>query len=97
MPAILGAAREAITEFLLTLKPALIESDKQTPPTPSLKHLKDMGVPVVDNELFMQSLAGLTGRRQLLNTLVHNEGWTWKQVWPDSLNVTTTTAEMSLV
>jgi hypothetical protein len=89
----LGAAREAITEFLQTLKPALIEPAADEPPPPSLKMLKDMGVPVVDDELFKQSLVGLKSRRRLLLALVRNEGWTWKAVWPEGLSVMTSTAE----
>jgi hypothetical protein len=78
----LGAVREAITEFLQTLEPALIKVSLTDPPPPSLKQLKDMGVPVVDDELFSQSLLPLTTRRRLLHTLVRNEGWTWDAVWP---------------
>jgi hypothetical protein len=78
----LGAAREAITEFLQTLGPALIEPAQDTPPAPSLKMLRDMGVPVVDDELFQQSLVGMASRRRQLHALVRNEGWTWTAVWP---------------
>ena len=79
----LGAAREAITEFLKTLEPALIAPAKDDPPPPSLKMLKDMGVPVVDDELFKKSLTTLTDRRRMLHALVRNEGWTWAAVWPE--------------
>ncbi len=78
----LGAVREAITEFLDTLKPALITASQTDPPPPSLKILNDMGVPVVDDDLFSQSLAPLANRRRLLHALVQNEGWTWDAVWP---------------
>jgi hypothetical protein len=81
----LGAAREAITEYLNTLKPALIFPDKQTPPVPSLQSLRDMGIPVVDDDLFEASLAALAARRRMLLALVRNEGWTWDAVWPPSL------------
>jgi hypothetical protein len=86
----LGAAREAITEFLQTLKPALINPADDEPPVPSLKGLKEMGVPVVDDELFSQSLHGLKARRRLLLALVRNEGWTWKAVWPEGLSIMAT-------
>ena len=46
--------------------------------------LKEMGVPVVDDELFKQSLAVMTDRRRMLHALVKNEGWTWDAVWPKS-------------
>jgi hypothetical protein len=78
----LGASRMAITEFLNTLEPALIAPSKDDPPPPSLKPLKDMGIPVVDDELFSQALAPLAQRRRLLHALVRNEGWTWHAVWP---------------
>jgi hypothetical protein len=80
----LGAARESITEFLNTLAPALIEPAKNDPPLPSLKELRDMGVPVVEDAVFKQALAGLASRRRLLLALVHNEGWEWDAVWPES-------------
>lgn len=78
----LGAVRTAITEFLQTLQPALIEPEEQAPPLPSLKTLRDMGVPAVDDALFAESLGGLSDRRKLLHALVRNEGWTWQTVWP---------------
>jgi Ion channel len=78
----LGAARQAITEFLQTVEPALIAPSNDDPPPPSLKMLKDMGVPVVDDDLFQQSLAVMTDRRRMLHALVRNEGWTWDAVWP---------------
>jgi hypothetical protein len=78
----LGAARQAITEFLQTLEPALIAASKDDPPAPSLKLLRDMGVSVVDDELFRQSLAVVAERRRMLHALVRNEGWTWEAVWP---------------
>ena len=78
----LGAAREAISQFLLTLKPALIEPAKEVPPAPSLRPLRDAGVPVVEDHLFEAAVTGLAARRKLLLALVHNEGWTWDEVWP---------------
>lgn len=78
----LGAARESITEFLSTLRPALIQPATADPPEPSLAALRDIAVPVVDDALFKSALAPLAERRRLLLTLVRNEGWTWESVWP---------------
>ncbi|HWE95877.1 MAG TPA: potassium channel family protein [Tepidisphaeraceae bacterium] len=78
----LGAAREAITEFLMTLKPALIAPAAEVPPSPSLRSLRDSGVPVVDDHLFEAAVGSLSSRRRLLLALVQNEGWTWDEVWP---------------
>src|SRR4051794_6163285 len=78
----LGAAREAITEFLNTLAPALIYPAADSPPKPSLQSLRDLGIPAVDDELFEASLSGLAERRRLLLALVRNEGWDWDAVWP---------------
>jgi hypothetical protein len=78
----LGAAREAITEFLQTLESAKITPTVDDPPPPSLAKLKAMGVPVVDDELFAQSLVPMRDRRKMLFALVKNEGWTWSAVWP---------------
>ena len=88
----LGAARESITVFLQTLEQALIDPAKDVPPSPSLKELRESGVPVVDDSLFEAALVGLAERRKLLLALVHNEGWTWQAVWPKetaTLNVLT--------
>ncbi|MDB5302564.1 MAG: Ion transport 2 domain protein [Phycisphaerales bacterium] len=81
----LGAARESITEFLQTLKPALIAPAAEVPPSPSLQALRESGVPVVEDELFEAAVAALAGRRKLLLALVLNEGWTWDEVWPVKL------------
>ncbi len=78
----LGAARESITEFLSTLRPALIEPASADPPEPSLAPLREIAVPVVDDALFKSALASLAERRRLLLSLVRNEGWTWQAVWP---------------
>jgi hypothetical protein len=78
----LGAAREAITEFLNTLAPALIYPAADSPPSPSLQPLRDLGLPAVDDELFEASLASVKDRRRLLLALVRNEGWDWDAVWP---------------
>lgn len=78
----LGAAREAITEYLNTMAPALIYPAADSPPTPSLQSLRDLGIPAVDDELFEASLASVADRRRLLLALVRNEGWDWDAVWP---------------
>jgi hypothetical protein len=84
----LGAAREAITEYLNTLRPALIFPARDTPPSPSLQALRDVGVPAVDDALFEAALASLSERRRLLLALVRNEGWTWDAVWPPAADPT---------
>jgi Ion channel len=78
----LGAAREAITEFLNTLAPALIFPAADSPPTPSLQPLRDLGVPAVEDDLFEASLSAVAERRRMLLALVRNEGWDWDAVWP---------------
>ncbi len=78
----LGAARESIDEFLKTLKPALVDTGVSVPPSPSLSHLRDAGVPVVDDSLFAEAVVGLSERRRMLSALVVNEGWNWESVWP---------------
>ena len=80
----LGAARESITSYLDTLKPALILPAKAAPPPPSLDNLRGMGVPVVGDELFARAIALLSERRQLLLSMVINEGWDWSAVWPET-------------
>jgi hypothetical protein len=78
----LGAAREAITEYLNTMAPALIYPAADNPPTPSLQPLRDLGLPAVEDDLFEASLSAVADRRRLLLALVRNEGWGWDAVWP---------------
>ncbi|MDB5290696.1 MAG: Ion transport 2 domain protein, partial [Phycisphaerales bacterium] len=84
----LGAARESISEYLQTLKPALIAPAAQVPPPPSLRSLRESGVPVVEDGLFETAVAALASRRRLLLAIVLNEGWTWDDVWPAKLGLT---------
>jgi len=77
----LGAAREAISEFLQTLKKGLVTSAAEAPPNPSLKSLREVGIPAVDETIFNSALKGVAARRKLLLALVRNEGWTWDDVW----------------
>jgi hypothetical protein len=80
----LGAARESITSYLDTLRPALVVPSRGAPPPPSLDNLRGMGVPVVGDELFARAMALMSERRQLLLSMVANEGWDWSAVWPES-------------
>lgn len=85
----LGAVREAISEYIVTLKPVLmLVYDDGDPPVPSLAPLREIGLPVVDDATFTKALEGQTERRCLLRKLARIEGWTWDAVWPKNIDLT---------
>jgi hypothetical protein len=85
----LGAVREAISEYILTLKPVLqFVYDEGYPPVPSLAALREVGLPVVDDATFAAALANQTERRLLLRKLARIEGWAWESVWPQQIDLT---------
>ncbi len=85
----LGAVREAISEYIVTLKPVLmLVYDDGDPPVPSLAPLREIGLPVVDDATYAKALEGQTERRRLLRKLARIEGWTWDAVWPKNIDLT---------
>ncbi len=85
----LGAVREAISEYIVTLKPLLLlVYDDGDPPVPSLAPLREIGLPVVDDATFAKALENQTERRRLLRKLARIEGWTWDAVWPNKIDLT---------
>ena len=69
--------RQVITEFLETLSSIYIDAEDEAPPAPELTPLRERGLPVVSNEVFVARVAELEKRRRLLEALVCNDGWSW--------------------
>jgi hypothetical protein len=73
---------EALTQFLNTLGSAFVDAAETPPPPPSLNRLRNAGLDVVSDEEYADFLKAHDQRRALLLGLVHNDGWTWADVWP---------------
>lgn len=72
----------ALTHFLDTLQSAFIEPAEEEPPLPSLRRLREAGIPVVDDTTFAERVADLAERRRLLLALVRKDARSWDDVWP---------------
>lgn len=72
--------RQAIAEFLSTLKEAHLEPEGEPPPPPKLDALREAGIATVPDEEFRELLDSLGERRRLLLGLVQQEGWSWDDV-----------------
>jgi len=84
----LGAMREVINEYLVTIKPIFqYVQDGSDPPLPSLEPLRELGIPVVDDETFDVAIANMAERRRLLGKLAALEGWTWQDIWPKKIDL----------
>jgi Ion channel len=87
----LGAMREVISEYLITVKPIFqYVHDDADPPLPSLEPLRELGIPVVDDETFDAAIAVMQERRRLLGKLATLEGWTWQDIWPEKIDLIAT-------
>jgi hypothetical protein len=72
--------RQAVAEFLSTLKEAHLKPEGEPPPHPELGPLREAGIGTVSDEEFRKSLESLDERRRLLLGLVQQEGWSWEDV-----------------
>jgi hypothetical protein len=70
--------RSSITKFLTTLGSLSPQETSDAPPAPSLDRLRTHGIPIVDDEDFLEEVQELADRRRLLLAMVYSEGWTWE-------------------
>jgi hypothetical protein len=78
-PAILTSARATIRSYLTTLSSDSDYVADHVPPAPDLESLRRAGLPVVNEEAFMESLTELAHRRKLLLGLVEHNSFRWPQ------------------
>lgn len=71
--------RRTITEELSTLRAIYVEPG-EVPPAPNLEHLRELGLPLVSQDLFEERLEEIAERRCLLAAFVTNDGWSWTDV-----------------
>ena len=69
--------RRGVTTMLDTLETASYRDDPGVPPPPSLRPLREAGVPVVSDQTFAERLYDLDERRRSLAVLVAMDGWAW--------------------
>jgi hypothetical protein len=72
--------RQAVSEFLSTLKEAHLKPENAAPPRPKLDGLREAGIATVSDDEFRGALESLDERRRLLLGLVQQEGWSWGDV-----------------
>lgn len=51
------------------------------PPLPALEDLRRFGIPLVDDEVWRNSVESLASRRQRLSDFLAVDGWDWPSVW----------------
>lgn len=78
-PAALGAARHAVSELLAVIESTFHERASEVPPTPDLARLRQVGIPVVDDERFTARLDKLAEHRMRLLAFATGSTWPWSQ------------------
>ena len=73
-------ARQAISGYLASLKAVGLKPAKKIPPIPDLNILRQAGLPVVSDRLWLERLETVEKRRRCLLALVEQSGWSWKEV-----------------
>lgn len=77
---ILRSTREGLESYLGILEAAYISLARQPPPVPDLSPLRDAGVPVVEDEEFIEAVSKLSEHRKLLLGLIIDDARDWPQV-----------------
>ncbi|MBW3533853.1 MAG: DUF2254 domain-containing protein [Gemmatimonadetes bacterium] len=72
--------RAAITEFLDTLYKAFIAAAETPLPRPDVPGLRDLGIPMIEDDEVDEALEGLDGRRRLLRAMVEHDAWDWDEI-----------------
>ena len=73
-------ARQAISGYLASLRVVGLEPAKKIPPIPNLNILRQAGLPVVGDRLWLERLKTVEKRRRYLLALVEQSGWSWREV-----------------
>ena len=77
--AVIGDVRRAVTAYLDTLEDEHLKAADEVPPLPSLKPLRDAGIPLVKSG-YSDALTAQERRRRLLGALLEHSGWRYRQV-----------------
>lgn len=80
---VLSSARRSVNAYLGALRAAYIRPADEDPPAPSLRALREAGIPTVSDDEFHEALQELSERRRTLCGALHDDGWTWAEVSGD--------------
>lgn len=83
---ILIRLRKAISSYLITLPAAFITPGKKTPPVLILTALENKGIRIISGEMVDLEYEKLKTRRQLLLSLIKDDGWEWTDLNTGSYN-----------
>ena len=72
--------RAAITEFLDTLYKAFIAAAETPLPRPDVPGLRELGIPMIDDDDVDEALEVLEGRRRLLKAMIEHDAWDWDEI-----------------
>lgn len=78
--------RKAISSYLITLPAAFITPGKKTPPVLILTALENKGIRIISGEMVDLEYEKLKTRRQLLLSLIKDDGWEWTDLNTGSYN-----------
>tara|TARA_R110000868_G_scaffold408400_1_gene691518 strand:- start:566 stop:1639 length:1074 start_codon:yes stop_codon:yes gene_type:complete len=78
--------RKAISCYLVTLPETFIIPGKQTPPILNLENLENKGIKLISGEMVDLEYKKLRTRRQLLLSLIKDDGWEWTDLNTGSYN-----------
>lgn len=74
---ILSSSRQTVETFLETVRMAFIQAAKETPRDPSLRSLKEKGIPLIPEKEFLEKLKREHKRRKLILGLINSGAWQW--------------------
>lgn len=78
--------RKAISSYLITLPATFITPGKKTPPVLILAALENKGIRIISGEIVDLEYEKLKTRRQLLLSLIKDDGWEWSDLNTGSYN-----------
>lgn len=73
-------ARRAVSELLDTLRTAFVEPGDEPVPPPAIDDLRDIGLPLPDDDTLADAFAHLQTRRRLLHAFLEHAGWRWEDL-----------------
>ena len=85
--------RKAISSYLITLPATFITPGKDTPPLLILTALENKGIKIITGEMVDLKYEKLRTRRQLLLSLIKDDGWEWADLTTSGYNHAINTGE----
>lgn len=73
-------ARRAVSELLDTLREAFVQPGDEPVPPPAIADLRDIGLPLPDDDTLSDVFAHLQTRRRLLHAFIEHMGWRWEDL-----------------